>query len=528
MLIQISITIPPGGAAGPFDLYSDVDGFTTPFETQVPAVDLVAGYTVTLPMGATIIRVCSVGTCENCIDLPTNCPTTTTSTTVEPTTTTTTTVDPTTTTTTTAEPTTTTTSTSTSTTTTTSTSSTTTTTTTASPKFQYELITNTPLDIGTVNLVIEVDSVQVVNETISVGNTSQVGTLNLTAGQVVTATMTNTKTGTFNFGNKITKDGVLYQPQDNCEPCVNELITSLSSSYTMGSANTTFVFQGDINPPTTTTTTSSSTTTTTTTAADLKLDWELLTTTPADIDTVSVEILADNVVVDTGSITSASNPFGGSPLIQSGANVVVNVTNAKSGNNVFENVARIGLNVNPPQTVVLNDQGSATGSLVSTFSFIMAVSTTYLDITGNVLVPTTTTTTTVEPTTTTTTTSAVGTCDLGTITITAPSQATTTTTSSTTTTTTTVGGLTQGLLSLTPQSSAALACVQSTILDVWISNVNASNIPTNNSIVYTNFQGTTTYTGTGDWHIVDINGSVGNSSFTIGANGQVSGPISLC
>ena len=520
MLIQISITIPPGGAAGPFDLYSDVDGFTTPFETQVPAVDLVAGYTVTLPMGATIIRVCSVGTCENCIDLPTNCPTTTTSTTVEPTTTTTTTVAPTTTTTTTVEPTT-----------TTTTSSTTTTTTTASPKLQYELITNTPLDIGTVNLVIEVDSVEVVNETINVGNTSQIGTLNLTAGQVVTATMTNTKTGTFNFGNKIVKDGVLYQPQDDCEPCVDELITPLSSSYTMGSANTTFVFQGDINPPTTTTTTSTSSTTTTTTTQNLlKLTWDLETTTPNDIDTVNVEILVDGVVVDTGSINTASPTSGGNPNVQSGSNVVVNVTNIKSGNNTFVNKAFLDLGVNPPTTNVLNDSQLATGSLLSSFNFnIGGVGTTYLVINGSIEVPpTTTTTTTAAPTTTTTTTTAVGACDLGTITITGPSQATTTTTSSTTTTTTTVGGLTQGLLSLTPQSSAALACVQSTILDVWISNVNASNIPTNNSIVYTNFQGTTTYTGTGDWHIVDINGAVGNSSFTIGANGQVSGPISLC
>ena len=78
MLIEITITVPPSGLAGPFDLFSDADGYVSPFETQVPAADLEVGYVVELPVGATIIRVCSVGDCETCIDLPTNCSTTTT------------------------------------------------------------------------------------------------------------------------------------------------------------------------------------------------------------------------------------------------------------------------------------------------------------------------------------------------------------------------------------------------------------------------------------------------------------------
>ena len=289
MLIQINITIPPQGSAGPFDLYSDANGYTTPFETQVPAASLIAGYIVELPVGATIIRVCSVGTCENCIDLPTNCPTTTTTSTS-------------------------------STTTTTSTSSTTTTTTTAAPpyKFGYELITNTPSDIGTVNLIIEVDSVQVVNQTISVGNDYQSGTLNLTAGQVVTATMTNVKTGTFNFGNKIVQDGFLYQPTDNCTPCVDQLVTPFFSPYIMGSANTTFVFQGTVNPPTTTTTSTSSTTTTTsstttTTTTAIPLDCALnggtaVFNAPVTTTTTTTSALAQ------GIITSLSNPINGCNL----------------------------------------------------------------------------------------------------------------------------------------------------------------------------------------------------------------------
>ena len=50
MLIQITITIPPSGIAGPFDLFSDADGYTSPFETQVPATELESGYVVELPL----------------------------------------------------------------------------------------------------------------------------------------------------------------------------------------------------------------------------------------------------------------------------------------------------------------------------------------------------------------------------------------------------------------------------------------------------------------------------------------------
>lgn len=267
MLIQINITIPPSGSAGPFDLYSDADGYVSPFETQVPAASLTAGYIVELPVGATIIRVCSVGTCENCIDLPTNCPTTTT----------------------------------TSSSTTTSTSSTTTTTTTEAPpyEFTWDLSTGTPSFIGTVNLTIEVDAVQVVNTTIATSTPNQSGVLTLTAGQVVTATMTNVKTGTFNFGNKVYKDGILYQPADECTPCVDQLVTSLFSPYTMGSADTTWVFRGDVDPATTTTTSTSSTTTTSTTVAPTTTT----TTTPTPLDCA---LTGGTAVVNTTTTTTTS------------------------------------------------------------------------------------------------------------------------------------------------------------------------------------------------------------------------------
>lgn len=131
MTTLITLNIPVGGDAGPFNLYSNTDGYTTPFATGISAAALTAGYTSTVvPNGTTIIRVLSTGQCTNYIDITINLVTTTTTTTL-PVTTTTTSSSSTSTTTTTAVPTTTTTSSSsTSTSTSTSTSSTTTTTTT--------------------------------------------------------------------------------------------------------------------------------------------------------------------------------------------------------------------------------------------------------------------------------------------------------------------------------------------------------------------------------------------------------------
>lgn len=134
MAISVLITLTTAGAGtGPFDLYSDVDGYTTPFETNVSKAALEAGYySGVVPDAATIIRVTSLSVdCPNYVDLvvppltTTTTSTTTSTTTAGPTTTsttstTTTTLEPTTTsttsTTTTVEPTTTTSTTSTTTT----------------------------------------------------------------------------------------------------------------------------------------------------------------------------------------------------------------------------------------------------------------------------------------------------------------------------------------------------------------------------------------------------------------------------
>lgn len=89
--ILITLTI-AGTNTGPFDLYSDVDGYVTPFENNVPKAALQAGYVSTLvPDGATIIRVKSDGVCTNQINLTiTGTTTSTTSSTTSTTSTTTT------------------------------------------------------------------------------------------------------------------------------------------------------------------------------------------------------------------------------------------------------------------------------------------------------------------------------------------------------------------------------------------------------------------------------------------------------
>jgi hypothetical protein len=111
-MITVSITLTLAGVdTGPtFNLYSNVDGYVTAFETAVPKASLVAGYISTLvPNGTTIIRVYSPGTCDTYVDLNVITSTTTTTSTSSTTSTTTTLFPPTTTTTTTAIPTTTTT-----------------------------------------------------------------------------------------------------------------------------------------------------------------------------------------------------------------------------------------------------------------------------------------------------------------------------------------------------------------------------------------------------------------------------------
>ena len=55
---------------GPFNLYTNLDGFTTPFETGVDKNVLVAGFSfATVPDYAQTVRIQSVGDCINYTDI---------------------------------------------------------------------------------------------------------------------------------------------------------------------------------------------------------------------------------------------------------------------------------------------------------------------------------------------------------------------------------------------------------------------------------------------------------------------------
>jgi hypothetical protein len=78
MTVLITLTL-AGADTGPFNLYSDADGFLVPFETSVLKSALVAGYTsVVVPDGSTIIRVQSNSACTNYVNFPISGITTTT------------------------------------------------------------------------------------------------------------------------------------------------------------------------------------------------------------------------------------------------------------------------------------------------------------------------------------------------------------------------------------------------------------------------------------------------------------------
>jgi len=69
MTILVTLTL-AGADTGPFDLYSDADGFLVPLAIGISKAALQAGYSLTgVPDGATIIRAQSQGICTNFIDM---------------------------------------------------------------------------------------------------------------------------------------------------------------------------------------------------------------------------------------------------------------------------------------------------------------------------------------------------------------------------------------------------------------------------------------------------------------------------
>jgi hypothetical protein len=79
MTVLITLTV-AGSDSGPFNLYSNLDGYTSAFEAGVPKASLLAGYSSALvPDFTTTIRIKSVGDCNNYIDIPLYATTTTSS-----------------------------------------------------------------------------------------------------------------------------------------------------------------------------------------------------------------------------------------------------------------------------------------------------------------------------------------------------------------------------------------------------------------------------------------------------------------
>jgi hypothetical protein len=92
MTVLITLTV-AGADSGPFNLYSNLDGFTAAFESGVSKAALLAGYSSALvPNFTTVIRVLSTGDCTNYIDITLDAPSTTSTSSTSSTTTSTTTL----------------------------------------------------------------------------------------------------------------------------------------------------------------------------------------------------------------------------------------------------------------------------------------------------------------------------------------------------------------------------------------------------------------------------------------------------
>ena len=80
MTVLVTLTL-AGTDVGPFNLYSNVDGYTTPLATGVSRAALLAGYSLAgVPDAASVIRATSTGTCTNFLDMLLSGGTTTTTT----------------------------------------------------------------------------------------------------------------------------------------------------------------------------------------------------------------------------------------------------------------------------------------------------------------------------------------------------------------------------------------------------------------------------------------------------------------
>lgn len=82
MTVLLTLTT-AGLDTGPFDLYSNLDSYTTPFETSINKLTLQGGYSSTVvPDFSTIVRIQSREICINYVDIILQPLTTTTTTTI--------------------------------------------------------------------------------------------------------------------------------------------------------------------------------------------------------------------------------------------------------------------------------------------------------------------------------------------------------------------------------------------------------------------------------------------------------------
>jgi hypothetical protein len=84
--MTVTITLTSAGLdTGPFNLYSDLDGYSAAFETGISRSTLLAGYTTSaVPNGTNFIKVLSTGNCTNFVFIPVTFTTTTTTTNPDP------------------------------------------------------------------------------------------------------------------------------------------------------------------------------------------------------------------------------------------------------------------------------------------------------------------------------------------------------------------------------------------------------------------------------------------------------------
>jgi hypothetical protein len=89
MTVLLTLTV-AGADSGPYNLFSNLDGYTSAFATNVPKASLLAGYSSSVvPDYTTIVRIVSIGDCTNYIDIVLTQPTTTSTSTSSSSTTTT-------------------------------------------------------------------------------------------------------------------------------------------------------------------------------------------------------------------------------------------------------------------------------------------------------------------------------------------------------------------------------------------------------------------------------------------------------